>query len=67
MLKFSNLVDSNKEGVYVVSWGAGVQCVFVFLDLHHDKLSHFFILCKNLLMGARKMVHEFRKEVVHLL
>lgn len=63
---FSNLIDSDEEAIYVVSWRIRVKCFFVLLDFHLNKISQFFNLSKNSVMVARKMLHDPGKDVVHL-
>ena len=43
----SNLIHSNKKAVDIVSRGAGVQCLFVLLDLLLNKISQPLNLGKN--------------------
>lgn len=48
----SNLIHSNKKAVNIVSRGAGVQCLFVLLDLLLNKLSQLLHLGKNSMLWA---------------
>lgn len=61
-----DLIHSHEETVDIVSWGAWVQCVFVLLDLHLDKLSHLLNIGKNFMLWARQMLHYPGEDVVHL-
>lgn len=62
----SNLIHSNKKAVDIVSRGAGVQCLFVLLDLLLNKISQPLNLGKNWMLRAGKMLYEPGKDVVHL-
>lgn len=62
----SNLIHSDEKAVYIVSRGAGIQCLFVLLDLHLDKLSQLLTLGENSVLVARQVLHEPGKDVVHL-
>lgn len=53
----SNLIHSDEEAVDVVSWGAGVQCFLVLLDLNLDKLPHLLNVSKNSVLVAGQVLH----------
>lgn len=62
----SNLIASDKKAVNIVSRGAGVQRLFVLLNLPLDKRSHLLNLGKNFVVAAGQMLHDPGKDVVHL-
>lgn len=62
----SHLIDSDEKAVNIVPRGAGVQCLFVLLDLHVDELSQFLNLGKTSVLGSGQMLHEPGKDVVQL-
>jgi len=62
----SHLIDSDEKAVNKVPRGAGVQCLFVLLDLHVDELSQLLNLGKTSVLGAGQMIHEPGKDVVQL-
>ena len=62
----SNLIHSNYKAVNIVSRGAGVQCLFVLLDLLLNKLSQLLHLGKNSMLWAWQMLYKPGKDVVHL-
>ena len=61
-----DLLTSEEEAVDEVPWGAGVQCLFVLLDLRLDELSHLLNLGKNVVLVAGKTLHQPGEDVVHL-
>ena len=64
--QISNLITSDEEAVNIVSGGAGVQRLFVLLDLCLDKLSDLFNMGKNIVLVARETLHDPGEDVVHL-
>lgn len=61
-----DLIHSDEEAVNIVSWGAWVQCVFVLLDLHLDKLSQLLNTGEHIMVWAWQMLHDPREDVIHL-
>lgn len=62
----SNLLHPDEETVDEVSWRAGVQWIFVLLDLCHDKVSQEVSISEHSVVGAWQKLHDWGKDVIHL-
>lgn len=63
----TNLVQSGKEAVNIISGGVGIHSLLMFFDLLHDELSQYFYLGKGGLVAAWQVFHQPGKDVVQLL
>lgn len=61
-----NLLHPDEKTVDVVSWRTGVQWFFVLLDLFLDEFSQEVNMAKHSVLGARQMLQDPGKDVVHL-
>lgn len=61
-----NLLHPDEKTVDVVSWRAGVQGLFVLLDLCLDKVSQEVSMFEHSVVGTRKTLHDGGKDIVHL-